>query len=185
MRLRDRLKLQLVVRGAVQRRAHSVDDLADYCEDLTGKSIVLERLPPGLPISGAVRVSADTATIYISPGGEWRERVIVAHELAHLFLGHTCSAAGSPTLTDALALFDTLPRQAVMVALERAGFSAEVDSRASGSSDYGDPAEEAAETLASKILVLTLASDSDFQSLTTYQRIVSNSSLITTFMGPR
>lgn len=186
MRLRDRIRLQLVVRAAVRHRAHSLDDLVRLCEARIGKRIELERLPSGTPISGAVRESATAATVYFAPGGEWRERMIVAHELAHLFFGHTCSAVGAPELADVLALFDTLPRDVVATALKRAGFAASEGPRIpSSSSDYQDPVEQAAETLASKILVLTLASDADFQSLSTYQRIVANSSLITTFMGPR
>lgn len=186
MKLRDRIRLQLVVRDAVRRRAHSIEDLVRLCEIRIGKRITLVRLPSGLPISGAVRQTSDAATIYFSSGGEWRERGIVAHELAHLFLGHVCSAVGSPALTDVLALFESLPRETVITALERAGFVAATDTqRTLGSSDYEDPAEGAAETLANKILVLTLASDADFRSLSTYQRIVSNSSLIATFMGPQ
>lgn len=183
MRLRDRFEVQRILRGAVRHRARTTEALVDYSEQVTGKQITVRALPGLSSVSGAVSDSGRDATIYYSrDGGEWRQRIVIAHELAHLLLRHTCERANSPRIRDILQLFPGLPESMVIQALERAGFKDEPDTE---SSNYDSPEEQAAETLASKLLVLTLASDDDFNTLSAYQRWVSNSSIVTTFMGTR
>lgn len=189
MKFRDRILIRRIVRGAVRRRARTIEELTAYCAARTGKEIRLTPLRGLTSVTGAVVVDDDQADIfYADSDGEWRRRITITHELAHLFLNHTCAHSDSPDVRDILALITRVPRSAVIRALESAAFQQRSSfERVPGPADshFEDPDERAAETLASKLLVLTLISDADFNSLSTYQSLVSDSSVVTTFLGPR
>lgn len=189
MKVRDRILIRRIVRGAVRRRARTIEELTAYCAARTGKEIRLTPLRGLTSVTGAVIVDDDQADIfYADSDGEWRRRITITHELAHLFLNHTCAHSDSPDVRDILALITRVPRSAVIRALESAAFQQRSScERVPGPADshFEDPHERAAETLASKLLVLTLISDADFNSLSTYQSLVSDSSVVTTFLGPR
>lgn len=191
MKIRDRMLIRFIVRGAVRRRARTIEDLTAYCAERTGKEIRLTPLRGLTSVTGVVARDDDNNRadiFYADSDGEWRRRITITHELAHLFLDHTCAHSDSPDIRDILALITRLPRSAVIRALENASFEQRPSSeRARGQADsyFEDPDERAAETLASKLLVLTLISDADFNSLSTYQSLVSDASVVTTFLGPR
>lgn len=169
-------RIKKVVRSAASSRCSSVDDLVAFTQDRCGRAITLSGFPVGGGsdgISGMVLTTESAHIIvYDTASGEWPSRLIVAHELAHILLGHTCGKQGEGITEDLLAAwFPSLPRDLVINALRRETF---------------DNADEAsAELLASQLLMLTLARDEDFDLIQRGQRMLSASSVLDTFLGPR
>ena len=119
----------------------------------TGKEIQLTPLRGLTSVSGVVARDDDNNRadiFYADSDGEWRRRITITHELAHLFLDHTCAHSDAPDVRDILAMITRVPRAAVIRALENASFEQRpLSERAHGLADshFDNPDERAAETL--------------------------------------
>lgn len=164
-----RLKARRIVARAMKRQVVTIDDLRQFCFDRTGRTVVLVPFPVAdvedRPSGFLLRARNNVDYVfYDHRTGSWRATLIICHELAHILLDHSC--AMTEVLDDQMlsAWFPSVSPELLKNALKR--------------TDYDTTTEHGAEYLATKLLLLTLFDDLDFEALRSSVQVICANNMI-------